>query len=281
MHLLSWLSLFVSVVFPVLAQEPPKELIVETTYTPEECSVLAKTGDSIRVHYVCPVFCSRKAVWNCSCKTGTLFSNGNKFDSRCVNPESMSLLLSGFISLDRNSPLPLTLGVGQVIQGWDEGLQGMCVNEKRKLTIPSNKAYGVQKLLIAPTKPVLMLFWQVREDSVASSLQIPLSYLMSSLLVWIPRRAVKNSDGLLYLVYILVHMFAYRIHVPIMVTQVVRGSEREIRRGSLVMAAIFGTPYYVRTWALKFTARFSASKAMLSLPISRTKRDLRTFELSK
>ncbi|KAL9708621.1 Peptidyl-prolyl cis-trans isomerase fpr2 [Leucoagaricus gongylophorus] len=109
MHLLSWLSLFVSVVFPVLAQEPPKELIVETTYTPEECSVLAKTGDSIRVHY-----------------TGTLFSNGNKFDS----------------SLDRNSPLPLTLGVGQVIQGWDEGLQGMCVNEKRKLTIPSNKAYG-------------------------------------------------------------------------------------------------------------------------------------------
>jgi len=61
---------------------------------------------------------------------------------------------------------------------------------------------------------------------------------------------VKNSDGLLYLrflVYILVHMFAYHIHAPIMVTQVVRGSEREIRRGSLVMAAIFGTPYYVRT----------------------------------
>jgi FK506-binding protein 2 len=32
--------------------------------------------------------------------------------------------------------------VGQVIKGWDEGLQGMCLNEKRTLTIPSEMAYG-------------------------------------------------------------------------------------------------------------------------------------------
>ncbi|KAF8915482.1 hypothetical protein CPB85DRAFT_1432793 [Mucidula mucida] len=86
-------------------------LVIETTFTPEDCTVKAQTGDSIKVHY-----------------TGKLFSNGNKFDS----------------SFDRNQPLPLTLGVGQVIKGWDEGLQGMCVNEKRTLTIPSHKAYGAR-----------------------------------------------------------------------------------------------------------------------------------------
>lgn len=35
-----------------------------------------------------------------------------------------------------------TLGQGEVIQGWDEGLGGMCVGEKRKLTIPSDMGYG-------------------------------------------------------------------------------------------------------------------------------------------
>ena len=34
------------------------------------------------------------------------------------------------------------VGVGQVIKGWDEGLKGMCLNERRKLTIPSHMAYG-------------------------------------------------------------------------------------------------------------------------------------------
>ncbi|KAK7053153.1 Peptidyl-prolyl cis-trans isomerase fpr2 [Paramarasmius palmivorus] len=92
-----------------LAAEPPTELVIDTTYKPEKCTTVAKKGDSIKVHY-----------------TGTLFTNGNKFDS----------------SLDRGDPLPLKLGVGQVIKGWDEGLQGMCVGEKRKLTIPANMAYG-------------------------------------------------------------------------------------------------------------------------------------------
>lgn len=64
------------------------------------------------------------------------------------------------VSFDRNKPLPITreylnillhrldftasaiVGVGQVIRGWDEGLQGMCLDEKRTLTIPSHLAYG-------------------------------------------------------------------------------------------------------------------------------------------
>ncbi|KAJ8468203.1 hypothetical protein ONZ45_g17332 [Pleurotus djamor] len=93
----------------VFAKEPPTELEIEVTYTPEDCPITAAPGDSLDVHY-----------------TGTLFTNGNKFDS----------------SRDRGQPFTLRLGAGQVIAGWDEGLRGMCLNEKRILTIPAAKAYG-------------------------------------------------------------------------------------------------------------------------------------------
>lgn len=45
-------------------------------------------------------------------------------------------------SLHGNQPFEFTLGAGQVIQGWDIGVQGMKVGGKRKLTIPSDLAYG-------------------------------------------------------------------------------------------------------------------------------------------
>lgn len=83
-----------------------KTLKIETLV--EGSGAEAKAGDNIRVDYV-----------------GTL-EDGTKFDS----------------SYDRGMPLVFTLGSGRVIQGWEQGILGMKVGEKRKLTIPSGLAYG-------------------------------------------------------------------------------------------------------------------------------------------
>ena len=68
----------------------------------------AAAGSTVSVHYV-----------------GTLL-NGTKFDS----------------SLDREEPFSFTIGSGSVIQGWEQGIPGMKVGGKSKLTIPSELAYG-------------------------------------------------------------------------------------------------------------------------------------------
>jgi FKBP-type peptidyl-prolyl cis-trans isomerase FkpA len=68
----------------------------------------AQAGQFVTVHY-----------------TGWL-TNGRKFDS----------------SLDRGDPFSFHLGQGQVIAGWDEGVQGMQIGGKRKLTIPPDLGYG-------------------------------------------------------------------------------------------------------------------------------------------
>ena len=70
----------------------------------------AATGQKVKVHY-----------------TGWL-TNGTKFDS----------------SKDRNDPFVFPLGAGSVIKGWDEGVQGMKVGGKRKLTIPPALGYGAR-----------------------------------------------------------------------------------------------------------------------------------------
>jgi len=85
-----------------------KLMKLKTEVLSEGEGIVAKNGDDVSVHYI-----------------GTL-EDGTKFDS----------------SIDRGVPFEFNLGAGQVIKGWDLGVLGMKVGEKRKLTIPSDLAYG-------------------------------------------------------------------------------------------------------------------------------------------
>jgi len=89
---------------------PPKTLKVEDLIS--GTGPAAKSGDKISVRYV-----------------GTLYDNGKEFDSSWKRGKA---------------PFQLTLGQGQVIQGWDQGLVGMKVGGRRRLTIPPDLAYGAQ-----------------------------------------------------------------------------------------------------------------------------------------
>ncbi|MAP70446.1 MAG: peptidylprolyl isomerase [Candidatus Marinimicrobia bacterium] len=72
--------------------------------------------------------------------TGWL-TDGTKFDSS-LNPG--------------RTPFRFTVGGGQVIKGWDEGLIGMKVGGKRKLTIPPNMGYGSQDMGVIPSNSTLV-----------------------------------------------------------------------------------------------------------------------------
>jgi len=87
--------------------EPPAQL--EITEVWEGDGAVAEPGDMVEVHYV-----------------GVAFSTGEEFDA----------------SWSRGGPLKFQLGVGQVIAGWDQGVQGMKVGGRRQLVIPPDLAYG-------------------------------------------------------------------------------------------------------------------------------------------
>jgi peptidylprolyl isomerase len=86
----------------------------------------AKTGASVSVNYV-----------------GALYSNGKVFDA----------------SWKRNEPFSFTLGKGQVIKGWDQGIVGMKVGGRRELIIPAELAYGKagRPPQIPPSSPLIFI----------------------------------------------------------------------------------------------------------------------------
>uniref|UniRef100_A0A0D6QZR6 peptidylprolyl isomerase n=1 Tax=Araucaria cunninghamii TaxID=56994 RepID=A0A0D6QZR6_ARACU len=110
--LLFGLLLIVSIPAPAAAKKSSDvtELQIGVKHKPKSCDIQAHKGDRIKVHY-----------------RGTL-TDGKVFDS----------------SFERGDPIEFELGSGQVIKGWDQGLLGMCVGEKRKLKIPSKLGYGDQ-----------------------------------------------------------------------------------------------------------------------------------------
>ncbi|MEU5029534.1 FKBP-type peptidyl-prolyl cis-trans isomerase [Streptomyces milbemycinicus] len=87
--------------------EPPKDLEIKDIW--EGDGPVAKAGATVSVHYV-----------------GVAFSSGEEFDA----------------SWNRGTPLQFQLGAGQVISGWDQGVQGMKVGGRRQLIIPPHLAYG-------------------------------------------------------------------------------------------------------------------------------------------
>jgi peptidylprolyl isomerase len=86
----------------------------------------AVAGKTVEVHYV-----------------GVAFRSGEEFDA----------------SWNRGQPFSFKLGRGQVIPGWDQGVQGMRVGGRRKLTIPSAMAYGARGAggVIKPHEPLVFV----------------------------------------------------------------------------------------------------------------------------
>ena len=110
---------------------PPTDLVVEDITVGDGPE--AVSGQTVTVHYV-----------------GVAHSTGEEFDA----------------SWNRGQPIEFKLGVGQVIPGWDAGLEGMRVGGRRKLTIPSAMAYGARGAggAIKPNEPLVFVVDLVSVD---------------------------------------------------------------------------------------------------------------------
>ncbi|KAJ1483233.1 hypothetical protein T484DRAFT_1623107 [Baffinella frigidus] len=85
--------------------------VTVTTTQPGDGATFPKKGDTLQMHY-----------------KGTLQKDGSKFDA----------------SYDRGTPFVFTIGVGQVIKGWDEGVMKMSLGEKATLNVSPDYGYGAR-----------------------------------------------------------------------------------------------------------------------------------------
>jgi len=102
--------LCIAVAFADEEEGTKEKLRIGVTHRPETCTQKTQNGDQLSMHY-----------------TGKL-EDGTVFDS----------------SVTRGQPFSFKIGAGQVIKGWDQGLLGMCIGEKRKLKIPASLGYGAR-----------------------------------------------------------------------------------------------------------------------------------------
>jgi peptidylprolyl isomerase len=105
-------------------EQPPTELVADDVTIGDGPEATA--GSGVTVHYV-----------------GVSWSTGDEFDA----------------SWNRMEPFRFGLGQGQVIQGWDEGVQGMKVGGRRRLTIPPHLGYGAGGIggVIAPNETLVFV----------------------------------------------------------------------------------------------------------------------------
>ncbi len=111
-------------IIEIPAEEPPSELLVEDLHVGDGAE--ATSGSQVNVDYV-----------------GAAWSNGKEFDA----------------SWNRGDTLGFGLGASQVIVGWDQGVQGMRIGGRRRLTIPPHLGYGAQGAggVIAPNETLVFV----------------------------------------------------------------------------------------------------------------------------
>jgi peptidylprolyl isomerase len=104
--------------------DPPFGLVIDDLVVGDGDEATA--GSDVEVHYV-----------------GLVWSNGEQFDA----------------SWDRGDTFGFRLGAGQVIEGWDQGVQGMKVGGQRRLTLPPHLAYGPRGAggVIAPNETLVFV----------------------------------------------------------------------------------------------------------------------------